>query len=104
MISPEKIILIILSGNIGCDANISGRMSVCANLPADFPGDYIVIASSHLSLAPWVESHHHRLSVSSTSKVNLNFFVTSFFFIYASNIYGYLPYQMVLSHTLKFKV
>ena len=58
-----------LSGNIGCD--VSGRMSVCANLPADFPGDYIVIASSHLSLAPWVESHHHRLSVSSTSKVSL---------------------------------
>ena len=47
-------------------------MSVCANLPADFPGDYIVIASSHLSLAPWVESHHHRLSVSSTSKVSLD--------------------------------
>ena len=62
----------IFSGNIGCDANISGRMSVCANLPADFPGDYIVIASSHLSLAPWVESHHHRLSVSSTSKVSLD--------------------------------
>ena len=89
MISPEKFILIILSGNIGCDANISGRMSVCANLPADFPGDYIVIASSHLSLAPWVESHHHRLSVSSTSKVNLDdFLVTSFLFHIRVNYLG----------------
>ena len=52
------------SGAVNCD--FSGRLSVCTNLPADFPGDYIVIASSHLSLAPWADSQH-RLSVTSAS-------------------------------------